>query len=187
MTLKIDEQKRKRIAEIEKLTDAEKLCLDGFLISDLPPTTKSIVAYRASRDFESKANEQAIYTQARRWLNTDKCRFYIEDKATQLNIDIKGVRNVKANKTDKMAVTNRDEVVNRDKESVVKELNELASLTNDPKLKAEMLMKLADLEGMKKQDNTDEESRISYYMPLKCSKCSIYKSAKMTQANNPKP
>ena len=173
----IDEQKRKRIAEIEKLTDREKICLDGFLISDLPPTVKSITAYRASRDFESKANEQAIYTQARRWLNTDKCKFYLEDKASQLNIDIRGVRNVDVDKTDKMAV------VNRDKESVVKELNILASQTTDPKLKAEMLMKLADLEGMKKQETNDEDSQIRYYMPLKCSKCQLYKSAKMAKVD----
>lgn len=174
----IDDDKRKRIAEIEKLTDREKICLDGFLVSDLPPTVKSVTAYRASRDFESKANEQAIYTQARRWLNTDKCKWYLEDKASQLNIDIKGVRNVEVNKTDKMSV------VNRDKESVVKELNILASQTSDPKLKAEMLMKLADLEGMKKQETADDESQIRYYMPLKCSECTLHKSAKMTKTES---
>lgn len=168
----IDEAKRKRIAEIEKLTESERLCLDGFLISDLPQTNRAIVAYRASRPNESKANEQAIYTQARRWLNTDKCKYYLEDKAGQLNIDIRGVRNVEVNKS------GDGKVVSRSKDEVSKELNSLVEKTSDPKLKAELLMKIADLEGMKKQETDDKESQIKYFMPLKCSQCDLYKTAK---------
>lgn len=171
----IDDEKRKRIAETEKLTDAERLCLDGFLISDLPPTAKSIIAYRSSRPTESKANDQAIYTQARRWLNTPKCKYYLEDKASQLNIDIRGVRNVEVKKDSK------EGNVLRSKDETLEELNDLASSTKDPKLKAELLMKIADLQNWKKEQQTEESEQIKYYLPLKCSQCKLYKSAKMTK------
>lgn len=174
----IDDEKRKRIAEIEKLTDAEKICLDGFLISDLPPTTKSIVAYRASRPTESKANDQAIYTQARRWLNTPKCKYYLEDKASQLNIDIRGVRNVEVKKD------NKDGNVLRSKDETLEELNVLASETKDAKLKAELLMKIADLQNWKKEQQTEDADKIRYYLPLKCTQCQLYKAAKMAKSNN---
>lgn len=174
----IDDEKRKRIAEIEKLTDAEKICLDGFLISDLPPTTKSIVAYRASRPTESKANDQAIYTQARRWLNTPKCKYYLEDKASQLNIDIRGVRKVEVKKD------NNDGNVLRSKEETLEELNRLASSTTDPKLKAELLMKIAELSNWRKEPQTEGSEQIKYYLPLKCTQCQLYKSAKMAKSNN---
>ena len=48
-------------------------------------------------------------------------------------------------------------------------------ITKDPKQKTEILMKLADLQQMKKDpvDET-EDNTVHYYLPLTCYKCSLY-------------
>ena len=54
----------------------------------------------------------------------------------------------------------------RDKTSVVKELNILASQTKDPKIRTEILMKLADLQQMKKDATEVDEDPVRFYLPI---------------------
>ena len=63
-----------------------------------------------------------------------------------------------------------EEVDDRDKGDIVKELNRLASLQTDPRVKAELLMKIADIQNMKK-DMTDNDDPVLFYLPLDCDKC----------------
>lgn len=54
----------------------------------------------------------------------------------------------------------------RDKTTVVKELNTLASQTKDPKLRTEILMKIADLQQMKKDATEVDEDPVRFYLPI---------------------
>jgi len=63
-----------------------------------------------------------------------------------------------------------DEVEDRDKNDIVKELNRLVSLQDDPKVKAELLMKIADIKNMKK-DVSDDDDPVQFYLPIDCDKC----------------
>ena len=63
---------------------------------------------------------------------------------------------------------------------IVSELNILADATKDPKQKTEILMKLADLQQMKKDTTKEEEDNtIHYYLPINCSSCELYARWKM--------
>lgn len=61
----------------------------------------------------------------------------------------------------------------RNKESVARELNKLITQTTDPKLRAELLMKLADLQQMKKDLTSLDEDPVQFFLPLACEKCPL--------------
>lgn len=61
----------------------------------------------------------------------------------------------------------------RDKETVARELNMLISRTTDPKLKAELLMKLADLQQMKKDAVPVDDDPVHFYLPISCEQCPL--------------
>lgn len=77
------------------------------------------------------------------------------------------------------ALCTNDEA-NRSKEDVVSELNVLASKVTDPKDRAAILMKLADLQNMKDEptEPTEQEKVIHYYLPVRyptnCKECLLY-------------
>lgn len=165
--------------EINKLSNLEKFCLNAYLTSEAPQTEKLINAYELSRTKESQANRQSIYMLARKWINSDKCKYYIEQRKKELFTHeptrINGKQEQEGSHND------NDNNINRSKDDILTELNNLADNTNDPKLKAEILMKVADLEGMKKQEIKQEDKLIRYYLPLRCSNCELYKGAKTTK------
>lgn len=141
---------------ISKLSDREKFCLDAYLQNN-----NAELAYLCSRKGNTKANAASLKSLVSRWINSPEVQAYItlerERKYTQLNMESKE---------------------NRSKEDVATELNIIATQTNDPKQKAEILMKLADLQNFKKKEDERAESKITYYMQVKCSNCPIYKEKK---------
>ena len=68
---------------------------------------------------------------------------------------------------------NADDSDLRDKEKVARDLNSLINQTSDPKLKAELLMKLADLQQMKKDLTGPEEDPVQFFLPISCEKCPL--------------
>ncbi|WP_146212757.1 hypothetical protein [Dysgonomonas alginatilytica] len=106
--------------EIDKLSSLEKFVLNAYLIFDAPSSEKLIIAYEISRPKESQANRQSIYMQARKWINSDKCRYYIEQRKEQL---------FKLDQTKRLASSdgegneNNPDNVNRSKDDILTELN----------------------------------------------------------------
>lgn len=143
---------------IQKLTDLEKFALIGYI-----HTSDTKMAYIASRGKKLTASPESLVVQASRWITKPECKAFIE---------IEQARRFKAVELDST------ENSTRSREDVIKELNILADQESEPKRKSEILMKLADLEQMKKQDEAPESDQIKYYLPLKCSQCQLYKNAK---------
>ena len=143
---------------IAKLTDLERFCLIGYI-----HTNDALNAYIGSRGRKLTATPKSLTVQASRWINSDECKAFLEVERARLHT---------ATSIDTL------DVENRDKDSVIRELNVLATSATDPKVKAELLMKLADLQQMKKTEETTEENKVRYYMPLKCNNCVLYKDAK---------
>ena len=168
----LDDEAKQRIAEIEKLTKEERFCLDAYIISKETATDKLILAYSLSRKREPTKNPASLEQQMYRWLKKPSVKYYIEDREAEL---------FAPNKLNKEGDNGG---VNRSKEETLEELNLLASSTKDARLKAELLMKIADLKQWKKQEENDEDSQIKHYRPLKCSECQLYKSAKMAKVES---
>lgn len=166
----LDDEARKRIAEIEKLTKEERFVLDAYIVSKESLTDKLVLAYSLSRKREPTKNYASLEQQMYRWLKRPSVQYYIEDR----EIELFGAGKVKRTGEESGNVL-------RSKDETLEELNFLASQTTDAKLKAELLMKIADLQNWKKEQQTEESEQIKYYLPLKCSQCQLYKTAKMTK------
>lgn len=61
----------------------------------------------------------------------------------------------------------------RDKHAVLSGLEQTLPYLRG-KDRADVLMKIADLQQMKKDENTEEEETVHYYLPLQCYRCSLF-------------
>lgn len=141
------------------LSTEEKFCLNGYVV-----TKDADTAYKLSRPKPTEVkDEKILHKMALRWLRSEEVKKYLEEVyAISFN-------QAKEEKTTKNF---------RKKEDVVAELNQLATSVKEPKLKAEILLKLADLQQMKKDEVKEEEKLIHFYLPLSCDRCSLYLDAK---------
>lgn len=74
---------------------------------------------------------------------------------------------------DKKKKKNTEAVVQyRDKDAVLSGLEQTLPYLRG-KDRADVLMKIADLQQMKKDENTEEEETVHYYLPLQCYRCSL--------------
>lgn len=64
----------------------------------------------------------------------------------------------------------------RSKSGVLDALEEEANNTADAKQRADIIMKIADLQRMKNDEDKERESLVHYYLPLRCDVCP-YKDA----------
>lgn len=137
-----------------KLTEIEKFCLDAYLIN------KNVdLCYILSRKREPTATSENIHRLALLWLRSSHVKGYIADRQVLLNQA--SSNNMLGNK-------------NRTKGELIEELNALASSTSDPKTRTDILLKLADMAGMKKDEVKDEDNTVHYYLPLSCYQCELY-------------
>lgn len=71
------------------------------------------------------------------------------------------------------AMPERQEGKERTLEGAVSELYDLADQINDPKDKANIIMKIAEFGGLKHE--RDEERHRNFYIPMVCRSCNLYK------------
>lgn len=152
----------------QNLTPIEKFCLAGYHI-----TKDADLAWKLSRPNEPTATPENVHRLALRWLRGKEQKKYLESlSATALN-----------------EANNSGESI-RDKSDIVKELNALATSTHDPKLRAEILMKVADLERMKDEvsDEEEKEKQIHFYIPVSyprnCGECLLWQNGKAKGQRN---
>lgn len=69
--------------------------------------------------------------------------------------------------------TETEVVQYRDKDAVLSGLEQTLPYLGG-KDRADVLMKIADLQQMKKDENTEEEETVHYYLPLQCYRCSLF-------------
>lgn len=71
----------------------------------------------------------------------------------------------------------------KSKEGMIDALAEQAGEAADPKQKADILMKIADLQRMKQDENTEKEKLVHYYLPLRCEVCPWKNDARSVEGN----
>ena len=80
----------------------------------------------------------------------------------------------KKKNTDNEDENNCENIVQyRDKDSVLTGLEQTLPYLKG-KDRADVLMKIADLQQMKKDENTEEEETVHYYLPMQCYRCSLF-------------
>ncbi len=99
----------------------------------------------------------------------------VEENRTPFITDKDSTRRKKKKKNTEEEEEDKDGnvVQYRDKDAVLSGLEQtLPSLRG--KDRADILMKIADLQQMKKDENTEEEETVHYYLPLQCYRCSLF-------------
>ena len=141
-----------------QLTEIEKFCLDAYLINKDADT-----CFTLSRKRSLTATPENVHRLALRWLRNDFVKDYLSERQAMLN---------------QVSTNKQKENGNRTKEQLIDELNVLASSTADPKTRTDILLKLADMAGMKKEEVKNEDNTIRFYLPLTCHHCELYQKAK---------
>lgn len=141
------------------LTAAEKFCLDAYSLN-----RNTDLAYILSRPTPpSTTKPDILHRMALRWLRSDAVKLYLQQRAAANNV---------ANMGDETDGAN-----NRSNEDIIKDLNGLLDRTDDFKLKAQMLVQLAQLKGMTRRPSQEEKANdhINYFLPIRCeSECPLY-------------
>lgn len=160
----VNEEEQHKIILISKLTDKEKFCLDAYLVNGDKKAT-----YVFSRDRLLSATTESIATATRRFFAQPKVKAYIEARRSQMD----------AKREKERFEEDREDYTQIDKAELLKQLVILFRSEKDTKTKADLGMKIADLQQMKKEQ-IEQEEQIKYYLPLQCSKCELYLQAKMS-------
>ena len=128
-----------------ELTDLERFCIDAYVVNGDADN-----AFKYSRTRESKADAETQHRLALRWIRSEQVQNYLTE------------RNAAA-----FAKTSRSETTGkfRDKNAVLEALEaELPFLRGKDRLDA--LMKIADLQQLKKDDLKTENDLVHFYLPL---------------------
>ncbi|SBV92054.1 hypothetical protein [uncultured Dysgonomonas sp.] len=168
----LDKTREQEIILISKLSGLEKFCLSAYILSDLNEKDKLQTAYKLSRPNQSDAKETSIYVQARRWFTSDPVQAFLT--ATKRNViisgkDDEGIKNVNITKEEYEKIINKHLIA--------------ADKAGDSKTVRDLAQTQMTFRQWNKTEDKDEETQIKYYLPLKCSQCQLYKSAKMTNSS----
>lgn len=136
------------------LTADETFCLEGWLA-----TGDASTAYRLSHASKS-GDPLNIQKMASRWLNRPECKEYCE---TRRRANYKAAREEHATGAE-----------NRTRADAETEINRLISATDDPKIRGDLLLKLADLNKWKQAAQPDREKNVVLYIPLPQSRAKEY-------------
>lgn len=156
----VKKTERKPTKKINNLTPEEAFCLDGYIVNG-----NADMAYMLSRRNDPKANDFNIHRMALKWLRTPHVQAYIEERKLSIF--------ARMEKTEDMMREELTELVGKykDKDYIIKELVQ-TSKDMTGKERADVLMRIADLQQMKKEDNKEEEERVHFYVPLPyCKDC----------------
>ena len=144
----------------ENLTDRERFCLSAYVLS--PSTSSKRMAYICSRTKQVTAEGESLTVSVSRWFNRPEIQKFIEIE------------------TERLAIGGRTELKNDDdtetvsREELLRELSISFRKTNDPKLKSEIGLKIADLQKFKAQTAQIDETKITYFRQINCHECPMY-------------
>lgn len=142
---------------MKELDTYEKIALNSIAI-DPTTTDEAYKLYRLStgKPVLQQTTDFTLHQMSLRWARGEAQKKYITDVKAML----------RGGSTD----TGDD----RSKADLIHEMNRLASSTTDPKLRATLLMNVAQLVSARARDDNATESHVNYYLPLRCNECPLY-------------
>lgn len=137
------------------LSERERICLDAYLFNE----SNKIEAFKVFKGItDTTIDEATLNSRANSWLNNRTSKAYLIKYRDALS------RSETLN-------SQESENADMDKSAIIAEMTRLMGIVNDPKLKAELLMKLNDLKGYKKDTTKQDEQQIRFYLPQRCDTC----------------
>ena len=137
------EQMPKRLPDT--LTELEMFCIDGWAANG-----DYVSAYKFSRKNAVRSEGTNLRRAANIWRKKTDVQAYYTTRRQLL--------------TARLAAA---ETENRTKSDAIAELNNLITSTTDAKTKADLIVKLAEIQQWKKQqDDAEKEKQVQFYIPL---------------------
>ena len=142
---------------MKELDTYEKIALNSIAI-DPTTTDEAYKLYRLStgKPVLQQTTDFTLHQMSLRWARGEAQKKYVTDVKAML----------RGGSTD----TGDD----RSKADLIHEMNRLASSTTDPKLRATLLMNVAQLVSARAKDDNATESHVSCYLPLRCIECPLF-------------
>ena len=126
---------------------------DSYMMAVQPMSNKAGTIIKAGKRMSEQTNVRSFITEMNGTIGTIKQQPEQEEKIEEIDIE---------------------EIIggaNLDKGKMIKTLASLVEQAKDPKLKAELIMKLADLSGVRKEQIETDDNKIYYYLPVTCNVC----------------
>ena len=153
-----NKETKEKFPSLRTLTDKEKFCLDAYISNG-----NLDMAWMLSRERPTSSTKPDIIRRmALRWMRDKAVMRYVEE---QRKITLSDCPDY-SEKGGANDFRNKDYIIN--------EYVKLIQITTDPKLRAELLWRVSEIQNMRKQ----EEGFINtthYYLPLSCRQCSLYR------------
>ena len=161
------EDQQKDSTLILTLSERDKIALDAYLFN---PSNK-IEAYKVARNIgdDNDIGEEVLRNRANGWLNQKAVKAYLFISRGYIT------------QNSQTQLSENESFETLSKPQIAKILQDTIMTTTDPKLKADLAIKLADLQGYKKEKTEKEEKRVRYYLPVKCSFCEFFKKNSVPQ------
>ena len=144
---------------ILNLSELELICLDAYLFN----SANKIEAYKVCKGITKDIDQSLLQQRATNWINNKSVKAYLT-KNRRIVID-SGSESIDHNDDDMLSKT-----------AIISEITKLINVTNDPKLKADLLIKLSTLQGFNKEQPKQESETIRYYLPQRCESCDFKRS-----------
>lgn len=142
---------------MKELEIYEKIALNSIAI-DPTTTDDAYKLYRLSsgKPVQQQTTDFTLHQMSLRWARGEAQKKYITDVKAMLRGG------------------SSDTGDNRTKADLIHEMNRLASSTTDPKLRATLLMNVAQLVSARARDDNAIESHVNCYLPLRCNDCPLF-------------
>jgi len=136
------------------IPEQERICLDAYLFNE----SNKISAYKVCKGITS-GDDAMLNSRANSWLSNRTSKAYLQ-KVKNITIKLSESQNLEENDSTML-----------DKAAIIEQISILIAKTTDIKLKSDLLMKLNELKGYKKDTTKADEQQIRYYLPQRCETC----------------
>ena len=147
-------ERRKKIAA--DLTARERYCLDAYLLNEDADLCYQLATGRSDED----CKVENFHKMALRYIRLKHVAEYLATRRTELN-----GRKDSARENARGSYRTKEEVLN----ALIAELPYVSG-----KDRADLLMKIADLQRMKQDEVVNEDNTVHFYVPISCHNCSLY-------------
>ena len=151
-------ERRKKIAA--DLTARERYCLDAYLLNEDADLCYQLATGRSDED----CKVENFHKMALRYIRLKHIAEYLATRRTELN-----GRKDSARENARGSYRTKEEVLN----ALIAELPYVSG-----KDRADLLMKIADLQRMKQEENIAEDNTVHFYLPVTCHMCDLYNKEK---------
>lgn len=139
---------------ILNLSELERICLDSYLFN----SSNKIEAYKVCKGITKDIDFVTLNSRANQWVNNKTSKAYLT-KNKRIVIDSE-TQSIEHNES---GLLTKNDMINR--------MTALVDLTNEPKVKKDIIKTLYDMQGHNKAEVKTESETKRIYLPERCLNC----------------